>query len=280
MIYTVTLNPSIDYLVYMNEFAPGCVNRSAGEAIMPGGKGINVSLMLRYLGVESTALGFIAGFTGEEIRRLVRGEGVSERFLLLEDGFSRINVKVKGGVESELNGAGPTVLPEALSALMRQLGELDVEDILILSGSVPPSVPDTVYRDMAAVAAKKGVKFIADAAGELLLQTLPYHPFLVKPNHHELGALFGVEIHTREDAAFYAARLRELGAQNVLVSMAAKGAALVCENGVLFHGCGLPCRLSGNGEFPCGSAHGYCCGECFRFFRGDCVGGGCAADLG
>lgn len=234
MIYTVTLNPSIDYLVRLDEFVPGRVNRSASETVMPGGKGINVSLMLRHLGVESTALGFTAGFTGEEIRRLVRAEGVSERFISLEDGFSRINVKVKSGIESELNGAGPTVPPEALSVLMRQLGELDGDDILVLSGSVPPSVPNTVYRDMAAVAAKKGVKFVTDAAGALLLQVLPYRPFLVKPNHHELGALFGVEIHTREAAASYASRLREMGAQNVLVSMAEKGAVLVCENGVLF----------------------------------------------
>ncbi len=235
MIYTVTLNPSLDYIVRLDAFAEGTVNRADYEAIVAGGKGINVSVMLRALGVESMALGFIAGFTGEEIRRLVREMGCKEEFLMLKNGFSRINIKMKTRAsESEVNGAGPLVSEEELHAFMESLDALESGDMLVLSGSVPKSVPKTIYCDIASRMEGKGVLLIADASGSLLSDILPYKPFLVKPNHHELGTLFGTEIHTSEDAIFYAKKLQTLGAQNVLVSMAGDGAVLISEEGRVY----------------------------------------------
>ena len=231
MIYTVTLNPSVDYIVRLPSFEAGRVNRADYEAIVAGGKGINVSVMLHHLGVESTALGFVAGFTGKEIQRLVREAGCHERFLPLHDGFSRINVKMKTDTESEINGAGPVIPKASLDALMTMLDDLQEGDILVLSGSVPKSVPRTIYRDMAARLEKKGVMIAADASGELLTDILPYSPFLIKPNHHELGELFGLEIDTAEEAILYAKKLQAMGARNVLVSMASKGAVLISEKG-------------------------------------------------
>lgn len=231
MIYTVTLNPSVDYIVKIPSFSAGKVNRADDEAVVAGGKGINVSVMLRQLGVESTALGFIAGFTGAEIQRLVREMGCRERFIMLTEGFSRINIKMKTDEENEINGAGPVIPKASLDALMSQIGTLQTGDILVLSGSVPRSVAETVYRDMAALLAEKSVMIAADASGRLLMDLLPYHPFVIKPNHHELGALFGVDIETKEDAVVYAKKLQELGARNVLVSMAGDGAVLLSEKG-------------------------------------------------
>ncbi len=231
MIYTVTLNPSVDYIVRLPSFTVGKVNRADYEAIVAGGKGINVSVMLHHLDVESTALGFVAGFTGAEIQRLMREMGCRERFIMLNEGFSRINVKMKTEEESEINGAGPVIPKASLDALMTMLDDLHKGDILVLSGSVPKSVPRTIYRDMAARLAKKDVMIAVDASGSLLTDILPYHPFLIKPNHHELGELFGVNIETAEDAILYAKKLQERGARNVLVSMASKGAVLVSEKG-------------------------------------------------
>ena len=234
MIYTVTLNPSVDYIVKIPSFSAGKVNRADDEAVVAGGKGINVSVMLRQLGVESTALGFIAGFTGAEIQRLVREMGCRERFIMLTEGFSRINIKMKTDEESEINGAGPVIPQASLDALMAQISALQTGDILVLSGSVPRSVAETVYRDMAALLAEKSVMIAADASGRLLMDLLPYHPFVIKPNHHEIGALFGVDIETKEDAVVYAKKLQELGARNGLVSMAGDGALLKTRGGRVY----------------------------------------------
>jgi 1-phosphofructokinase len=242
MIYTVTLNPSVDYIVRIPSFSVGKVNRADYEAVVAGGKGINVSVMLHQLGVESTALGFIAGFTGAEIQRLVCEMGCRERFIMLSEGFSRINVKMKTETESELNGAGPMIPKASLDALMAQINALQTGDVLVLSGSVPRSVPETIYRDMAALLTKKNVMVVADASGKLLLDILPHRPFLIKPNHHELGALFGVDIETKEYAVIYAKKLQEMGARNVLVSMASKGAVLISEKGSV-HTASAPERI-------------------------------------
>ncbi len=233
MIYTVTLNPSIDYIVRLNTFMLGAVNRAQKETAVPGGKGINVSVMLARLGVENTALGFLAGFTGDEIRKEVRARGVREDFSMLSDGFSRINVKLKAGEETEINGNGPEISRKDMDALMQKLSFLQVGDILVLSGSVPNSVPDTVYCDIMH-ALGKDVKIVVDAAGALLWDVLPCRPFLIKPNHHELSALFNTPIETRAEVVFYAKKLKELGAQNVLVSMAEKGAILLASDGEIY----------------------------------------------
>ncbi len=234
MIYTVTLNPSLDYIMKLDSFSVGEVNRSSYEAIVAGGKGINVSVMLQNLGAESIALGFLAGFTGEEIRHRVQSLGCKEQFTMLKDGFSRINVKIKAGEESEINGAGPRIPEEALCALMETLDGLSADDILVLSGSVPSSVPKTIYRDIAVRLAEKGVKIVADAGGSLLTDILPYRPFLIKPNHHELSDIFGVKIEDMETAAFYAKKMQEMGARNVIVSLAGAGAILATEDGAVY----------------------------------------------
>lgn len=233
MIATVTFNPALDYVVRMNTLSIGAVNRTAEEQLYPGGKGINVSLMLKNLGVESRVLGFCAGFTGEAIRRLLEGSGCSCELIDVENGFSRINVKVKAAEETEINGQGPTILPRHLDALFSQLDTLKKDDILVLAGSVPASLPDDIYEQILRRLAKKKVRFVVDAAGELLLRVLEQKPFLIKPNHHELGELFGVSVTTRKEAVPYAKKLQEMGAENVLVSMAGEGAILLDANGVI-----------------------------------------------
>lgn len=239
MIYTVTLNPSIDYIVKMNTFQLGAVNRALSEVVLPGGKGINVSIMLSRLGVENTALGFLAGFTGEEIRRAMRARGCREDFILLEGGFSRINVKLKTGEETEINGSGPTISFQDMERLMEKLQVLTENDILVLSGSVPSSLPQTIYREIMTRLAAQNVQVVVDAARSLLTDVLSCRPFLVKPNHHELGEIFGVRIDSRAQASIYAKKMQEMGARNVLVSMAEKGAILAAEDGCVYE-CGAP----------------------------------------
>lgn len=235
MIYTVTLNPSLDYIVDVKDFCMGAVNRSRAEVILAGGKGINVSLMLRELGCESQALGLLAGFTGEEIRRLLVREGISERFLFLENGFSRINVKLKSGDVTEINGAGPCVSDTEKEAFLLQLeSSLCDGDILVLSGSVPRSLPSSIYTEIIRRLSDKRVRIVADVSGGMLWDILPYHPFLIKPNHHELGELFGCRIDSREQAAAYAQILQSRGAENVLVSLAQNGAVLATASGIVY----------------------------------------------
>lgn len=234
MIYTVTLNPALDYVVTVNHFTPGAVNRTVREAVFYGGKGINVSALLANLGVSSTALGFVAGFTGEEIERGVKKLGFSSDFIRVKEGMSRINLKLKSEEESEINGMGPKILPEDVKALFEKLEGLKKGDILVLSGSIPGSVNRDIYEQMIKSVSTKGVRTVVDAEKDLLLRVLPYQPFLIKPNHHELGEMFGKEFHTEEEITAHAKLLREKGARNVLVSMAGEGAILVAEDGNLY----------------------------------------------
>ncbi len=227
MIYTVTFNPSLDYFVTVEDFEVGRTNRTAAEQMFPGGKGINVSIVLKNLGIESTALGFIAGFTGDEIEREVQALGLRHDFVRLDTGISRINVKMKGSEGTEINGLGPHIDSGAVELLLEKLDKLNEGDLLILAGSIPASMPQTIYRDILARLADRNVGFVVDATGDLLVNVLEYHPFLIKPNSHELGEIFHCEFHSREEVIPYARRLREMGASNVLVSLSSLGAVLV-----------------------------------------------------
>ena len=231
MIYTVTFNPSLDYIVGTEGFQLGNTNRTVSELMLPGGKGINVSTVLKNLGIESTALGFTAGFTGEEIRRRVDRLGLRSEFIDVGNGFSRINVKMKEFDGTEINGQGPVIGEDAVRRLMERLDSLEEGDTLVLAGSIPASMPDSIYSDILARLEGKGVVSIVDATKDLLLNVLKYRPFLIKPNHHELGEIFGVELEKREDVIPYAEKLQEQGAQNVLVSMGGKGAVLLDAEG-------------------------------------------------
>ncbi len=251
MIYTATFNPALDYIVTVPDYREGAVNKSAAEKISAGGKGINVSIVLNNMGIESTALGFIAGFTGARIREILDNMGVCTEFLELGAGESRINVKIKAAAETEINARGPEMDAAALSAFYKKLDKLTRGDILVLAGSIPASMPDTTYCDIMAALDGHGVKIIVDATGELLVKTLEYKPFLVKPNHHELGEIFGVQIDTRSEALEYAERLREMGARNVLVSMAGAGAVFAGENGERYEfsaPCGTVVNSTGAGD--------------------------------
>lgn len=231
MIYTITFNPALDYIVKMDDFNPGCVNRTKSEDVYAGGKGINVSIVLRNLGIDNIALGYIAGFTGEEIERRVREAGCSTDFIKLENGMSRINVKVKADVESEINGRGPEISKDALDELYKKLDNLKEGDILVLAGSIPSTLPEDIYERIMEYIQDKGVKSIVDTTGKLLLNVLKYKPFMIKPNHHELAELFGVELNGMDDIVAYAKKLREMGAENVIISMAGDGAVLVDSDG-------------------------------------------------
>lgn len=231
MIYTITFNPALDYIVKMDEFNLGNVNRSNNEFIYAGGKGINVSIVLNNLGVKSKALGFIAGFTGEEIERRVREFGCDTEFIKLKEGMSRINVKIKADVESEINGGGPNISSDALEELYKKLDTLTGGDILVLAGSIPKTMPTDVYERIMERLQEKNIKFIVDTTGESLLKVLKYNPFLIKPNHHELGELFGVKLNSKEEIIEYAKKLKDMGAQNVIISMAGDGAILIDSNG-------------------------------------------------
>lgn len=231
MIYTVTFNPALDYVVSVNHFTLGQVNRTVREHIFYGGKGINVSALLANLGYESVALGFVAGFTGDEIERGIRGLGFRSDFIHVEKGMSRINVKLKSDQESEINGMGPEITDRDVQGLFEKLEGLREGDVLVLSGSIPSSIGDDIYERIMARLDGRGVRIAVDAEKDLLLNVLRYRPFLIKPNNHELGQMFGVELDGQEEIAAYARKLRERGARNVLVSMAGDGALLVSEDG-------------------------------------------------
>lgn len=234
MVYTVTFNPSLDYIISLQGFQMGMTNRTREEQMLPGGKGINVSTVLHNLGIENTALGFTAGFTGQEIERMVNEIGFQCDFIKTRTGFSRINVKLKDYDGTEINGMGPVIQKEEAEALMEKLRGLQEGDVLVLAGSIPESLPDSIYRDILAELQGKGIFFIVDATKDLLLNVLEYHPFLIKPNNHELGEIFDVELKTRESVIPYAKKLQEEGARNVLVSMAGEGAVLVAETGEVY----------------------------------------------
>lgn len=234
MIYTVTFNPSLDYFVTVNDFQLNKTNRTTTEHILPGGKGFNVSMVLRNLGIESTALGFVAGFTGEAIVKLLGEVGIQTDLIEVSQGLSRINVKMKNYEGTEINGMGPVIGEAQLLELMGKLNQLQAGDILVLAGSIPASMPDTIYQDIMKMLDDRGIRVVVDATKKLLLNVLEYKPFLIKPNNHELGEIFGVELKTREDVFPYAKKLQELGARNVLVSMACEGAVLAAENGEVY----------------------------------------------
>lgn len=231
MIYTLTFNPSIDYIVSVDGFQMHKTNRTTYEQILPGGKGLNVSTVLHNLGVENTALGFVAGFTGEEIKRLTSEIGFSYDFIEVERGFCRINLKMKDFEGTEINGKGPELETYHVERLMEKLLKLESGDILVMAGSIPGSLPATIYSDIMKILKENKVLFVVDATKKLLLNVLEHHPFLIKPNNFELGEIFGVEISKREEVIPYARKMQEMGARNVLVSMAGDGAVLVDENG-------------------------------------------------
>lgn len=233
MIYTVTFNPSLDYIVDVDDFELGKTNRTSAELMFPGGKGINVSLVLQNLGLESTALGFMAGFTGKEIARLLEEAKVKSQFIRVADGISRINIKLRAKEETEINGMGPAIEKDDIQKLYSQLDELEDGDILVLAGSIPSVMPESMYRDIMKYLADRNLKIVVDATKDLLMNVLEYHPFLIKPNNHELGELFGVTLRTKDDVIPYAKKLQEKGARNVLISMAGEGALLVAEDGTV-----------------------------------------------
>ncbi len=231
MVYTVTFNPAIDYVIHTGKMEVGSVNRCAGEEIYFGGKGINVSLVLNELGIRSKALGFVAGFTGEAIEKGVAAKGIGTDFVHLDSGFSRINVKICSDSETELNGQGPEINETDLDLLFHKLDRLRDGDTLVLAGSIPGSLSPDVYEKILEFFSGRKIRTVVDATNELLRSSLKYRPFLIKPNNHELGEMFGVTLTTNEEIAEYASKLKEMGARNVLVSMAGDGALLLDENG-------------------------------------------------
>ena len=231
MIYTVTLNPSIDYVVHMESLVAGITNRTTREEYYYGGKGINVSNVLSELGLENTALGFVAGFTGEAIEKSLVKPGIHPDFIHLKEGLSRINVKIKHNDETEINGQGPRIDEESLEKLMQKIDEISDGDTLIISGSVPNTMPNDIYERFLERLKDKDIRIVVDATGKLLVNSLKYHPFLIKPNRQELSEMFETTVKSAEDTEKYARKLQEMGAQNVLVSLGGEGALLVDEFG-------------------------------------------------
>ena len=231
MIYTVTFNPAIDYVIKVDNLTLGEINRTTREYIFCGGKGINVSHVLANLGMESVGLGFIAGFTGDVIEKGAKELGFAPDFIRVREGMTRINVKVKSNEESEINGMGPVIHDDELQKMYEKLDELQDGDVLILAGSIPATLPSDVYEKIMERLQEKDIRIVVDATKDLLLNVLKYHPFLIKPNNHELGEMFGVVLKTNDEIVEYAKKLQEKGARNVLVSMAGDGAILITEAG-------------------------------------------------
>ena len=246
MVYTITFNPSLDYVIEVEDFCPGDINRTKEEKIFPGGKGINVSMVLLELGVDNTALGFIAGFTGDELERVLKEKGIRTDFIQTNDGLTRINVKLRSELmidseenktihqETEINGQGPYVSDSECKVFLEKIDAMNQEDILVLSGSVSKGVPQNTYAQIVKMCNEKGIKVIVDASSALLWNTLEHNPFLIKPNHHELGEIFNREIQSYDEIVFYAKELQNRGARNVLVSVGEGGAVLVAEDGVVY----------------------------------------------
>ncbi len=231
MIYTVTFNPSLDYIVTVDDFKLGLTNRTTTELMLPGGKGINVSIVLSNLGVKNTAFYFSAGFIGEEITRRIEESGINADYIRVEKGNSRINLKLKSIDGTEINGMGPDITEDNVEELMKKLDQVTRGDILVLAGSIPSTMSDSIYSDIMERLENRGVKIVVDATKDLLLNVLKFKPFLIKPNNHELGDIFGVELKTRESVIPYAKKLQEMGAKNVVVSMAGEGAVLIGSDG-------------------------------------------------
>lgn len=234
MICTVTFNPSLDYVVGLDKFIPGTVNRAVRECVYPGGKGINVSVVLSSLGYESRILGFSAGVTGRSLKDMLEHYGCPTEFIELKEGQTRINVKLNAGEETEINGQGPLITGQAIEALYNKVDTLQEGDWIILAGSIPRSVPRDIYARIIQRLEKKGVNYIVDAEKELLMDVLKYHPFLIKPNQYELQEMFGKKLKTQQEIIDHARLLKEMGAVNVLVSMGGEGAILVSESGEIY----------------------------------------------
>lgn len=231
MIYTVTLNPALDYVMKVGNIRYDDINRSESEEIYYGGKGINVSVILTRLGVENKALGFVGGFTGEKLYKMLKKDGIDCDFNILKNGYTRINVKIKAQTELDVNAQGPAIDEEDIALLLEKLDGIKQGDFLVLAGSIPNTLPDDIYERILSRLDGRGINFVVDATGDLLKNVLKYKPFLIKPNHHELGDLFGVEAKSEQDIVFYAKKLQEMGARNVLVSRAKDGATLIDEQG-------------------------------------------------
>jgi 1-phosphofructokinase len=232
MIYTLTLNPSVDYIVQLESFQLGELNRSLSEAKFPGGKGINVSRVLKNLGVTSQALGFVGGFTGDYIEEYLQREEIETNFVKIS-ADSRINIKLKTGVETEINAGGPRISEQDFQVLKGKISKLAETDLLVLAGSIPSTLPETTYEEIIKICKESGVNFIVDAEGDLLKKVLPYQPLLIKPNHHELGEFFETTISNTEEVIPYGKKLVEMGAKNIIVSLADKGAVLINKDTVL-----------------------------------------------
>ncbi|MDE6281298.1 MAG: 1-phosphofructokinase [Oscillospiraceae bacterium] len=239
MVYTVTFNPALDYVVRMSSFEAGATNRTESDEIQWGGKGINVSTVLRNLGIDNVALGFLAGFTGQALDQGLRKVGIATDFIWLPEGLTRINVKIKAGQETEINGMGPGIPAAALEELFAKLDRLQKGDVLVLAGSIPASLPDDVYQRILARLEGRDILTVVDATRDLLCAVLPYRPFLIKPNNHELGEIFGKVLTTDGEIEDCARKLQERGARNVLVSMAGAGSLLLDETGAV-HRLGVP----------------------------------------
>lgn len=234
MVYTVTFNPSLDYIVTVHDFQLGMTNRTSSELMLPGGKGVNVSIILNNLGIQNTALGFVAGFTGTRIEQMLSDMGVATDFISLEKGMSRINMKIKNIDGTEINGKGPDILSENVEMLMKQLDALKDGDVLVLAGSIPAGISDHIYQTIMKRLESKKLLIVVDATSRLLMNVLEYHPFLIKPNHHELGEIFDVVLTDKKDVIPYAKRLQETGVVNVLISMGGMGAVLVAGDGKVY----------------------------------------------
>lgn len=231
MIYTVTFNPALDYVMTVNNLHTGEINRADSEQMNYGGKGINVSAILSRLKMENKALGFIAGFSGDKLTDMLNADGIDNDFVKLNNGFTRINVKIKSDNETDINANGPDIQKEDLTKLFEKLDALKQGDYLVLAGSIPKSLPDNIYENILERLQNRNIKFVIDATGDLLLNVLPYKPFLIKPNHHELGELFDVKIKEYDDIVKYSKLLQEKGAENVLISWGKKGAVLLDSQG-------------------------------------------------
>ena len=233
MVYTVTFNPALDYVMNVEKLSTDDINRTESEELYYGGKGINVSAILSRLNIPTVALGFTAGFTGDKLREMMNYDGIKNDFVELNNGFTRINVKVKFGKELDINANGPKITADKINELFRKLKQLNCGDYLVLAGSVPSSLPDDLYSKILEELSEKNIKIVVDTTGSQLLNVLKYNPFLIKPNHHELGEIFGKKMNTSEEITKYAKKLKEMGAVNVLVSRGGDGAVLVDENGTV-----------------------------------------------
>lgn len=262
MIYTVTFNPALDYLMYVSELQSDDINRTEKEQIFYGGKGINVSVILTRLGVKNKALGFLAGFSGHQIENMLNADGIENDFVYLKNGYTRINVKIKSKKETDINACGPKITDDGIRELFKKIENLENGDCLVLAGSIPKSLPDNIYEKIIEKLNGRGLDFVVDATGDLLKNVLKYKPFMIKPNHHELGEIFSTEIKTLGDIKKYGKMLQDMGARNVLVSRGKDGAALLDENGNIHTMGNVPGKITssvGCGDsMVAGFIAGYC----------------------